>query len=141
MSRYKPGTGSLKKLKMLRRELRRICLAMYDKDIVDFGVLYSWRGEQEQNRAYESGASKLKFPNSKHNKIPSDAVDLQVYIKGKGYMTDKENAIFLAGMFMATAVELGYKGKVRWGGNWDMDGEIITDQRLQDFMHFEWIGD
>jgi len=26
---------------------------------------------------------------------------------------------------------------LRWGGNWDMDGEPITDQDFQDLVHFE----
>jgi hypothetical protein len=28
---------------------------------------------------------------------------------------------------------------IRWGGNWDMDGEPITDQDFQDLVHFELI--
>jgi peptidoglycan L-alanyl-D-glutamate endopeptidase CwlK len=141
MSKYSFGKGSQEKLMQLRRELRRICYAILDKEIVDFGLVYSYRDEQEQNKAYKSGASQLEFPNSKHNTLPSDAVDIQTYIAGKGYSTDTRHAIFLAGLFMSTAIELGYKDKVRWGGNWDMDGEIMTDQKFQDLMHFEWIGD
>jgi peptidoglycan L-alanyl-D-glutamate endopeptidase CwlK len=27
--------------------------------------------------------------------------------------------------------------KLRWGGNWDRDGEPVTDQDFQDLVHFE----
>ncbi len=26
---------------------------------------------------------------------------------------------------------------IRWGGNWDQDGEPVTDQDFQDLMHYE----
>jgi len=29
------------------------------------------------------------------------------------------------------------KVKIRWGGNWDMDGEPVTDQEFQDLVHYE----
>jgi hypothetical protein len=29
--------------------------------------------------------------------------------------------------------------KLKWGANWDMDGEIITDQGFMDLPHFELI--
>lgn len=28
---------------------------------------------------------------------------------------------------------------IRWGGNWDMDGEPVTDQNFQDLVHFELV--
>lgn len=34
------------------------------------------RGEKAQNEAFANGFSKYKFPEGKHNKKPSDAVDL-----------------------------------------------------------------
>ena len=35
-----------------------------------------YRGENDQNAAFANGNSKLKFPNSKHNQLPSLAVDV-----------------------------------------------------------------
>jgi len=34
------------------------------------------RGEKEQNEAYKRGNSKLIYPYSKHNELPSQAIDL-----------------------------------------------------------------
>lgn len=42
----------------------------------DFTILCGHRGEEEQMEAYRSGHSKLKYPKSKHNTLPSQAVDI-----------------------------------------------------------------
>ena len=41
----------------------------------------------------------------------------------------------LAGIILTCAVKRGIK--IRWGGNWDMDSEPITDQDFQDLVHYE----
>ena len=45
----------------------------------DFTVLCGFRGQVEQDAAFASGHSKLKFPKSKHNVTPSMAVDIAPY--------------------------------------------------------------
>ncbi len=45
----------------------------------DFSVLEGTRTKEEQTAAYESGASKLAWPKSRHNRIPSGAVDIVPY--------------------------------------------------------------
>lgn len=44
--------------------------------ITNCSVICGHRGEEEQNKAYTEGKSKLKYPQSKHNKTPSLAVDV-----------------------------------------------------------------
>ena len=46
---------------------------------LDFIVLCGFRGEQEQNLAFNAGNSKLRWPESRHNKNPSLAVDVVPY--------------------------------------------------------------
>ena len=46
---------------------------------MDVTVLCGHRGKAEQDLAYSRGYSKLKYPKSKHNKIPSLAIDLAPY--------------------------------------------------------------
>lgn len=46
------------------------------KDIV---VTCGYRGEAEQNKAVAEGNSRLPWPCSKHNRTPSDAVDVVPY--------------------------------------------------------------
>ena len=45
----------------------------------DFSVLEGHRTEEKQQEYFESGASKVKFPNSKHNVYPAMAVDVVPY--------------------------------------------------------------
>jgi len=45
----------------------------------DFSVIKGHRGKDEQNDAFREGNSQLKFPSSKHNKHPSQAVDIVPY--------------------------------------------------------------
>lgn len=47
--------------------------------VSDLTVLCGYRGEAAQNKAFREGASKLIYPHSKHNRIPSRAVDLAPY--------------------------------------------------------------
>lgn len=42
-------------------------------------VLCGYRGEKEQRAAFIAGKSKLLYPNSKHNSVPSRAVDIAPY--------------------------------------------------------------
>lgn len=39
-------------------------------------VSWTHRGEQEQNDAFARGASRIKWPDSRHNKTPAEAMDL-----------------------------------------------------------------
>jgi len=44
-------------------------------ELYDFAVLCGYRGEKEQNECFARGASDCIFPKSRHNKMPSTAVD------------------------------------------------------------------
>lgn len=46
---------------------------------LDVTILCGQRGEKEQTDAFNGGFSKVQFPNSKHNKSPSLAVDVAPY--------------------------------------------------------------
>jgi peptidoglycan L-alanyl-D-glutamate endopeptidase CwlK len=45
----------------------------------DFSVICGHRSKEDQDKAFAEGHSKLKWPNSKHNKVPSEAVDIVPY--------------------------------------------------------------
>ena len=68
---------SLDKLHDCHPLLQMVMLAAIKK--TDFSVICGFRGEKEQNEAYSSGNSNLKWPQSKHNKKPSEAVDIVPY--------------------------------------------------------------
>lgn len=101
---------------------------------MDCAVTCGHRGQADQDAAYAAGKSKVRYPNGMHNSVPSKAVDVYPYVNGR--LSDKTaQCCYLAGYVMATADRLGIK--IRWGGDWDMDTEALTDQQLQDLVHFE----
>lgn len=104
--------------------------------IMDIAVIECHRGSVKQNRFYDLGKSKVRWPNGKHNKIPSNAVDATPFVKGKASW-NKLHCCVLAGIILACAAKRGIK--IRWGGNWDMDSEPITDQDFQDLVHYELV--
>ncbi len=103
-------------------------------DIMDFTVVEGHRTKEKQNKYFDEGKSRIKWPDGKHNTLPSDAADIAPYINGK-ISWEKIHCVHLAGIIVAVGAMLGYK--VRWGGNWDMDYEPVTDQDFQDLVHFE----
>ncbi len=97
----------------------------------DCTILEGWRSEEDQNEAFRTGKSKLKYPEGKHNKQPSFAVDVAPY------PVDWENLDrfrYFAGFVMGIASQMGTP--LRWGGDWDGDTEL-RDQRFVDLPHFE----
>lgn len=71
---------SLERLSACHPFLQEICNELIKE--VDFTVICGHRNEVDQNHAFDIGASKLKFPKSKHNIMPSKAVDLAPYNNG-----------------------------------------------------------
>lgn len=45
----------------------------------DHSIIKGHRSEDQQNAAFERGASQLRWPNGRHNDYPSRALDVQVY--------------------------------------------------------------
>jgi len=79
----------------------------------DFTVVCGTRGEKEQNEAVKNGYSQVSWPNGKHNKFPSLAVDIAPYpIDWEG----ENRFCILAGVMKTVAQQLGIE--VRWGGDW-----------------------
>ncbi len=103
---------------------------------VDFSVIKGHRDEEEQNELFTLGLSKLEYPDSKHNKEISEALDLQPYPLTATHKDRIKQFYFIAGAMMMAAHELGVV--LRWGGDWDMDGDL-TDQLFNDLYHFELV--
>jgi peptidoglycan L-alanyl-D-glutamate endopeptidase CwlK len=98
----------------------------------DCTIICGNRNEKDQNEAFARGFSKLKFPNSKHNSIPSLAVDCLPF---PIQWNDKSRHLHFAGYVQATADRLGIK--VRWGGNFDGDSNL--DNGFLDRPHWELV--
>jgi len=75
--------------------------------------------------------SKLKWPNSKHNRYLSHAIDAAPYpIKWGDY-----KRFYHFGGFVK-AIALNYNIDIIWGGDFDNDFDF-NDQTFNDLVHFE----
>ena len=110
---------SLSKLATCDRRIHHVLHAAIG--FTDFSVLCGHRGSLSQNEAQKAGKSQLRWPDSKHNKKPSLAVDIAPYPID---WEDKERFCFLAGVIM-TVAKL-FDVSLKWGGDWGWD-----------FGHFE----
>lgn len=123
------SSASLKELNSCHPDLQRLFLEVVKT--YDCTVLCGYRNELDQNTAYKTGKSKLKYPDSYHNEIPSRAADVVPY------PIDWNNIkafYHFAGFVRATAIQMGIE--LRWGGDWDSDFDL-DDQKFNDLPHFE----
>ena len=97
----------------------------------DNSVITGHRQKHEQDEAFRTNKSKVQWPNSKHNHVPSEGIDAAPYpIDWK----DRERFSHFAGFVQATARSMGHK--LRWGGDWDGDRDL-KDNTFDDLVHFE----
>jgi len=119
---------------------------------VDFSVLKGKRDKKDQEKAFISGLSKVHWPDSKHNcpieephlskkdwredpQGESRAVDIAPYPID---WNDLKQFCFLAGQVVAEGRTQGVI--LRWGGDWDMDGQgnwRDSGSKFNDLVHFE----
>ena len=118
---------SKQRLATCHPDIRHVCEQLIKT--FDFSVSCGYRGKADQDAAYKQGNSKVRFPNSAHNKLPSLAVDLVPYPVD---WSDIGRFKALAAAFFAVAVLLKERGEIKsefvWGGNW---------KKLKDYPHFE----
>ena len=97
----------------------------------DCSVICGHREQEEQDRAFHNGLSKLKFPESKHNKMPSMAADVIPYPID---WDDHKRFYMFVGVVRGIAAEMNIQ--IRCGADWDGDMEV-KDQNFHDLPHFE----
>ena len=101
----------------------------------DCTIIEGLRNEVRQNKMVDEGKSQVRWPDGKHNTVPSCAVDVTPY---PIQWDDRERQTLFAGYVLATAKAMGVK--LRWGGDWDQDTEV-RDNTFDDLVHFELTGD
>jgi len=101
----------------------------------DHKIICGYRNENEQNEAFKNKKSKLKYPNSKHNKIPSMAVDACPYPID---WADTLRFAHFVGFVKATSIPIlsGTQYELTSGIDWDNDTDI-KEHSFLDFPHFE----
>ena len=95
--------------------------------IMDVTIIEGLRSEQRQEKLLKEGSTKTKF--SKH--ITGKAVALAPYPID---WNDRDRFHYMGGMIRGIAKQLNVP--VRWGGDWDSDGET-KDNRFDDLVHVE----
>ena len=100
---------------------------------VDCTIIAGHRNKKLQNHYFMNGRSKLPWPKSKHNSVPSLAIDAVPYpIDWNDIERLRAFAFFVKGV----AATLGYK--IRLGADWDGDF-TNKDQSFTDIPHMELI--
>ena len=123
------GSTSKKRLSTCEKDLQLLF-----KEVVrgfDCTIVCGYRGEKDQNEAYERGNSKVKYPHGRHNANPSRAVDVAPYPID---WSDRDRFNYFAGYVKGIASQMGID--VIWGGDWDNDTDL-KDNSFDDLVHFE----
>jgi len=130
---YHYGATSLSRLESCDERLQAVFNVVIE--FMDVKVLEGHRPEDEQDALFyaDPPRTKVKWPDGKHNPLPSLAIDAVPYpINWK----DRERFTYLAGLVRGIGAMMGYT--IRWGGDWDRDGEL-DDNKFDDLPHFELV--
>lgn len=113
--------------------------------IHDCSFIQGHRDKETQDKYYANKTSHVQYPNSKHNTLPSMAMDLAPYKKGDNTY-DMENVLFFSGIVITVAKLLLQEGvishQLMWGGNWSVkaDHKFAFDRDgFYDGIHFELV--
>lgn len=103
---------------------------------VDIGITCGHRNKADQDACFARGVSKLKFPASKHNALPSNAVDFVPFLDGKPAWNNKELVCNIAYFIKGIAVTKGIN--VRLGCDWN-NSFTSSDEKFLDAFHIELV--
>lgn len=135
------GKRSRANLDTCHPDLVRLMEKVLSYEVMDFSVIEGHRSPERQQELYRQGRSQIDGVSKlgMHNHNPSLAVDILPYpsvVNGVNVWNDNQRFSVLAGLVFAAASDLGIK--VRWGGDWDGDGNN-ADSNFHDLPHFEII--
>lgn len=124
---YKWSKASLAKLATCDERLQAMADMMLSKSEFDLTITCGHRGEKEQQDAFDKGTSKAKFGQSKHNNLPSLAIDICPYPINWDDKDERWRKMALNAMWCAG--RLGFE--IVWGGDF---------KSIKDMPHFELKG-
>lgn len=151
------GKASMNARATLHDVLKELCDRVVS--YYNISLLVGHRPKSEQNKAFDSGKSSKQWPYSKHNRLPSLAVDAAPYpipenwgdLDGKTLhardLDWKERVKFyeMIAVFrfcwqqmLDAYPELANKYRLRFGADWDGDGDY-RDQNFDDLPHIELV--
>ena len=128
---FKFSTKSKTELSTCHEDLQRL----FDKVIegYDCSILQGYRSNEEQNKLFDEGKTKLRGGEGKHNQAPSLAIDVVPYP-----IDWNDKARFYHFIGYVKGVAKGLNIKIRCGADWDNDNSF-KDQSFHDLPHFELI--
>ena len=122
---YRFGKRSKERLKGV--DVRLINVLNELIKIMDVTIIEGLRSAERQEELLAKGATKVKY--SKH--MEGKAVDLAPYPID---WAERDRFHYMGGMIRGIAKQLNVP--IRWGGDWDSDGEI-KDNNFDDLVHVE----
>jgi len=132
------SSASLKHLSTLHPDLQHLLTVAIN--YVDFTIICGHRSKADQDKAYAKGRSKVRWPNSKHNHLPSLAADVMLYFKTPPHIRwdDTQSQLLFIGFLKGLATGLGID--LRVGADWNGDFDT-TNQSFTDLPHIELKGE
>ena len=87
-----------------------------------------------QNAAFESGNSRVRWPDGSHNKRPSQGMDVQAYPRPEEEEELIDEQLYLLGIYKGVAQEQGIP--IRTGADFNRNGRV-SDAEWKDLFHVE----
>ena len=110
----------------------------------DCSVIYGYRDEELQNELFNKvpAVTKVKWPDSAHNTVPSNGIDVVPYPirwpdkknRPETFLKDMGRFYMFDGFVLATAQQMGIE--IISGSDWDRDFDLL-DQSFDDLAHFQ----
>lgn len=127
------GSASLQRLQTCDQRL--VILANDVIAIQDHTIVFGHRNQEDQERAFREGKTKLHWPRGNHNALPSRAIDVAPVYYEQGMKIDWNDVIAfgrLAGMYQACAHRRGIR--LRFGLDWDGDFRSVGRDPGESFL-------
>lgn len=159
---FKLSKNSKAQYETLHQDLRIIIDEALKYSSIDFTISEGHRPVEKQYEYYQKGRKQVKgewvikdkskvitymdgyVRKSKHNVSPSMAFDFYIYVPGKPDLAyDLKHLVAVGHLFVAIGKRLYEQGvishRVRWGGNFNEDGEILDPGTFCDSPHIELV--
>lgn len=131
-----PQFGATSRQRLLTCDFRLRTVLFKAIEVVDFTVIEGHRDKAGQDTAFAAGATQLRWPNGKHNRLPSNAVDIApVYYEGGKLQIDWKDLIAF-GRIMGVVQCIAFQEKVRlrFGLDWDGDFRSVDRDPSESFL-------
>ncbi len=136
------GKSSTKVYNELHKDLQLVFKTVLK--VMDHSLRVGFRNKAKQTEAFNSGNSKVEWPNSNHNEYPSMAADVVPYPAPKNWGEDDRDeyekfryfAFYVLGVADVLYALGAIDHQLEWGGDWDNDKDV-TDNNFNDLLHFQ----